>query len=171
MNVKDLVVMALFVAIGAVLHLIVPGFGSGMKPDFSLLMLFMGIIFFPHKKHVLLLGLATGVVSGLTTTFPMGFFPNVIDKFVTAFAFYGLLFLIKHRKSTIVYSLLALVGTLISGTVFLTSAVLLVGLPAPFLLLFLQIVIPAMLINSIVMALIYPAIYVIVKRTKIIKVA
>lgn len=171
MKVKDLVVMALFVGIGAVLHLIIPSLAFGMKPDFSLLMLFMGIIFFPHKKHILLLGLATGVISGLTTTFPMGFFPNVIDKLLTAFAFYGLLLLVKQKSSALIYSLFAGVGTLISGTIFLSAAFLLVGLPGPFLILFSMNVLPAILFNSIAMVLLYPAVAAIVKRTKIIKVA
>ncbi len=168
MKVKELVVMALLVGIGAILHLIIPSFALGMKPDFSLLMLFMGIVLFPNKKHVLLLGLATGLVSGMTTTFPMGFFPNVIDKLVTCFAFYGLLLAINKRHSLIANSLLTAVGTLISGTVFLGSAFLLVGLPGPFTVLFLTAVLPALLVNSIAMAIIYPIVTTIVKRTKII---
>ncbi|MFP3361766.1 tryptophan transporter, partial [Planococcus sp. SIMBA_143] len=66
------------------------GIFLGMKPDMMLTMMFLGIILFPAKKNVLLLGLLTGVISGLTTQFPGGFLPNLIDKPVTAFVFYGL---------------------------------------------------------------------------------
>ena len=41
-------------------------------------------------------------------------------------------------------------GTLISGITFLTSALILVGLPASFGLLFATVVIPAVVINTIV---------------------
>lgn len=170
MKTKNLVVMALFVSIGAVLHMIVPS--GGMKPDFSLIMLFLGIILFPDKKSVLLLGIATGIVSGLTSGFPGGgFFPNIVDKFITSFAFFGLYFLFMGRRSVFANTLLTAVGTLISGTVFLIAAHLIVGLPAPFVALFGTIVIPATVVNAIAMAIIYPVVTTIAKRTKIVEFA
>ena len=55
MNTKNLVLMALLVAVGAALYLIIPGYGEGMKPDFMLTMMFIGILLFPEKKSVFLL--------------------------------------------------------------------------------------------------------------------
>ena len=80
MNTKNLVLMALLVGVGAALYVITPGMVQGMKPDFMLTMMFIGILLFPTFKETFLLAIATGVLSGLFTTFPAGFIPNVIDK-------------------------------------------------------------------------------------------
>ena len=133
MKTKNLVALALLVGMGTVLHAVVPGFFLGMKPDMMLTMMFLGIILFPDKKSVLLLGLATGIISGLTTTFPGGLFPNIIDKFITSFVFFALfLAFSKYKKSIISVAVLTVIGTIISGTVFLGSALVIVGLPGPF---------------------------------------
>ena len=58
---------------GAVLHAVVPGFSLGMKPDMMLTMMFLGIILFPDTKSVLLLGLATGIISGINNFFSRRF--------------------------------------------------------------------------------------------------
>src|SRR5574342_710101 len=101
MNTKNLVALSLLVGMGAVLHAIVPGFFLGMKPDMMLTMMFLGIILFPDKKSVLLVGAVTGLISGLTTTFPGGMVPNIIDKPVTAFVFFGILLLMKRYQTSI----------------------------------------------------------------------
>ena len=84
MNTKNLVLMALLVSVGATLYVIIPGINGGMKPDFMLTMMFVGILLFPNVKNVFLLAVTTGVLSGLFSTFPGGFFPNIIDKFISA---------------------------------------------------------------------------------------
>lgn len=128
MKTKSLVSLALLVGIGTVLHTVIPGFVFGMKPDMMLTMMFIGIILFREKKYVLLLGVLTGIISGLTTSFPGGFFPNIIDKCITSFAFYGLLLasgkLAKKLPALIVFTA---VGTLISGIIFLGSAFFIAG--------------------------------------------
>lgn len=168
MNTKNLVALALLVGMGTVLHAVVPGFFLGMKPDMMLTMMFLGIVLFPDKKSVLLLGLATGIISGITTTFPGGLFPNIIDKFVTSFVFFALfLALNKYSKSIISVAVLTAVGTVISGIVFLGSAYLIVGLPGPFAALFATVVLPAAAVNTIVMIVLYPVAASILKRTKI----
>ena len=50
MNTKKLVIIALLVGMGTVLHAVVPGFVFGMKPDMMLTMMFLGIILFPDFK-------------------------------------------------------------------------------------------------------------------------
>ncbi|WP_026582384.1 tryptophan transporter [Bacillus sp. J33] len=168
MNTKNLVALSLLVGMGAVLHAVVPGFFLGMKPDMMLTMMFLGIILFPDKKSVLLLGLVTGLISGLTTTFPGGLIPNIIDKPVTAFAFFALfLALKKFRKSIVSAAVLTAAGTIISGIVFLTSAFLIAGLPGPFAALFAAVVLPAAAVNTVAMVILYPVAQSIANRTKL----
>nr|WP_295971174.1 tryptophan transporter [uncultured Bacillus sp.] len=169
MKTKKLVVLALLVGIGAVLHTVIPGLFLGMKPDMMLTMMFLGIILFPDKKSVLLLGLATGIISALTTTFPAGQLPNIIDKLVTSFLFFALLLVLKkYNHSIISIAVLTVIGTIISGTVFLGSALLIAELPGPFAALFASVVLPAAVVNTIVMIVLYPVAASILKRTKLV---
>ncbi|HZG74092.1 MAG TPA: tryptophan transporter, partial [Chondromyces sp.] len=119
-------------------------------------------------KNVLLVGIVTGMISGLTTTFPGGFLPNLIDKPVTAFVFY-LLFLAGSKFSKNIIGAIALtaIGTLVSGLVFLGSASVIAGLPGPFAALFATVVLPAAVVNSIMMLLIYPIVQSILRRSNI----
>ncbi|WP_374721648.1 tryptophan transporter [Peribacillus tepidiphilus] len=168
MNTKTLVSLSLLVGIGAALHTVVPGIFLGMKPDMMLTMMFLGIILFPEKKSVLLLGIVTGLISALTTTFPGGFVPNIIDKFVTAFLFFVLLtFIKKFHHSIVSVSALTAIGTIISGIVFLGSAYLIVGLPGPFLSLFAAVVLPAAAVNTIAMVVVYPIVNGIMKKSNV----
>ncbi|RFU64399.1 tryptophan transporter [Peribacillus saganii] len=168
MNTKILVSLSLLIGIGAALHMFVPGFFMGMKPDMMLIMTFLGIILFPEKKNVLLLGLASGIISALTTSFPGGFLPNIIDKFFTAFIFFFLLMAIKKfRHSIISVGALTAIGTIISGIIFLGSAFYLVGLPGPFVALFAAVVLPAAAFNTVAMIIIYPIAGGIVKKSNI----
>ena len=168
MNTKNLVALSLLVGMGAVLHAVVPPILFGMKPDMMLTMMFLGIMLFPEKKNVLLVSLVTGIISGLTTSFPGGLFPNIIDKPITAFIFFGLfLALKKFRNNLISVGVLTAVGTIVSGFVFLGSASFIVGLPGPFAALFAGVVLPATAVNTIAMIVLYPIAYVIVKRTKL----
>lgn len=168
MKTKELVIMALFVGIGAVLHLIVPGFGAGgIRPDFSLLMMFLGIILFPNIKNVLMIGVATGIISALTTTVPLGHIPNLIDKFITALVVYGIFLLIKKNRSIISNATIAGIGTLVSGTVFILSLAAFASLPGPMMAMFVAAVIPAAIINTVAMVVVYPIVSGIAKRSKI----
>ncbi|GIN93182.1 tryptophan transporter [Siminovitchia terrae] len=168
MNTRTLVILSLFVAIGAALHFIMPGIYMGMKPDTMLAMMFLGIALFPDKKNVLLLGLVTGLLAGLTSSFPGGLIPNLIDKPVTAFVFFGLYLLIAKNMSNLIgVSILTGIGTIVSGTVFLTSAYLIVGLPGPFAALFGSVVIPATIMNAVAMFVLFPIVKTILKRTNL----
>jgi len=167
MNTKNLVVLALLAGIGVVLHTVMPAFLT-IKPDMMLAMMFLGIILIPEIKSVMLLAIVTGVLSGITTSFPGGTIPNIIDKPVTALIFFGLfLALKKYRNSIISVGVLTAVGTLVSGAVFLGSAYFLVGLPGPFAALFAAGVLPAVALNTVVMVILYPVAQSIVKRTNL----
>lgn len=167
MNTKSLVLMSLLVGVGAALYLVIPGFGNGMKPDFMLTMMFIGILLFPKASHVFLLALTTGVLSGLFSTFPAGFIPNVIDKFITAFVFYAVVFVLKNYSSKLpVATVLAGAGTLLSGVIFLSVAIFVIGVEVPFLPLVLTVVLPAVVINAIALFVIFPIVTQLVKRSK-----
>ncbi|KUP07951.1 tryptophan transporter [Bacillus coahuilensis p1.1.43] len=169
MNTKTMVTLSLFVGIGAILHAVIPGIGDGMKPDMMLVMMFLGIITFPTIKNALTIGVVAGLISGITTTFPGGFFPNVIDKPLTALLFFGLLILAKRFIPVFPLSVgLTAIGTLISGTIFLTSALIIVGLPVPFTVLLIGVVLPAIVLNGIAMFILYPIVQTILKRTSLI---
>lgn len=166
MKTKNLVLMALLVAVGAALYLVIPGFNGGMKPDFMLTMMFIGIFLFPNSRDVFLLAVTTGILSGLFSTFPAGFVPNIIDKFVTAFIFFALIVVLKKVSQKVAVSaVLVGIGTFISGSVFLGSAILVVGADIPFTALLVSVVLPAIVINIVAFVIIYPIITGLVKRS------
>src|SRR5690606_19320330 len=122
LNIRVLVLLSLLIAIGTVLHVIMPGALFGMKPDLQLAMMFLGILLFPKFKYVLILAVSTGLLTALTTTMPGGQISNIVDKPITAFAFFGLLLLFSKVKDVILAPVLTAIGTVISGTVFLSVA-------------------------------------------------
>ena len=152
-NTKQLVTNALLLAVGFLLHYVTPTLGLPMQIDFSLITLVLIINLNRNSFSTCVAsGVATGIFSGLTTKFPFGFIPNILDKITTAIAVYLLLKLLD--KTTLHSKIKAIVvnavGTLLSGVVFLVSALLLTGLPAPFIVLFTTVVVPAIIINTVI---------------------
>lgn len=167
MNTKNLVLMALLVGVGAALYLVIPGYGGGMKPDFMLTMMFIGILLFPTFKETFLLAISTGVLSGLFSSFPGGFVPNVIDKAVTGFVFLAVVLALHQLAQKIVVStVLVALGTILSGSTFLLMAMLLTDVPIDFKVLFVTVVLPAVALNVIAFIIIYPIIKNLLKRSK-----
>ncbi|TFJ93529.1 tryptophan transporter [Lentibacillus salicampi] len=168
MNTRVLVFLSLLLGIGAVLHFIIPPFIYGMKPDMLLSMMFLGIMLFPKAKYVLLLSVGAGIISALTTQTPGGQIANVIDKPITGILFFGLLLLVKDRINVkINVPVLTAVGTMISGSIFLTVALYIVGLmDGAFPILFGTIVLPAAVLNTAFMMLVYPIVQNILKRAQ-----
>lgn len=168
MNTRVLIILSLLVGIGAVLHAVVPAILFGMKPDMLLTMMFLGIILFPKTKYVVLLAIVTGILSSLTTLVPGGQIANMIDKPITAALFFGLFLLIRNKvNGNISAPVLTAIGTIISGSVFIGSALYIVGLmDGAFTALFLAIVLPTAVVNTIVMVVIYPVVQRILKRTR-----
>ncbi|WEG12028.1 tryptophan transporter [Pullulanibacillus sp. KACC 23026] len=152
-----LVLMALFLGIGTVLYAIIPGFVMGMKPDMLLSAMFLSIFFLADRRTIIILGLVTGVLSGLFSTMPGGFLPNVIDKLITSLIIFGLFMAFKKViHSFLGAAILTVVGTIVSGTVFLSALGLIATLPKSFFALFTAVVLPAALINAVFMAIVYP---------------
>lgn len=175
MNIRETAQIALLLAVGYILHLVAPGYGAGMKPDVLLGMLFVIILIYRSFRVALTAGVVAGLITAFTTTFPGGQIPNILDKILTGIAVFLLVkvlaapleklmekasfevFGIKTSLGSFASSvLIGLIGTVFSGTVFLLSALAIVGLPAPFKILFATVVIPATVANAVVTAILYP---------------
>ena len=151
-NTKQLVTNSLLLAVGFLLHYVTPAIGLPMQIDFSLITLVLVITLNKTSFSTCLAsGLATGIFAGITSKFPLGFIPNIIDKLVTTICVYLLIKLLDKTTLSIKIKTIVVnaVCTLVSGIVFLSSALLLTGLPAPFFVLFTTIVIPATVVNTI----------------------
>ena len=150
---------AILLAIGAILHYIVPGIFAGMKPDFLLSMMFLAIFINFNGTNVAATSIACGLISALTTTFPGGQIPNIIDKCLTGVVVGVMIYGLSKISipQTVKMGIIGFIGTLVSGTAFLGSAYLLVGLPggASFGALFMGVVIPASIGNVIFTILLY----------------
>ena len=155
MKTNELVLAALLLALGLVLHTVTPPILAGVKPDFLLATMFIAILSQPKVQNTVLIGLVAGILAAMTTGFPGGQIPNIIDKFITAFFVLGLIHILKNKLSTFTLFIIGFIATLVSGTIFLTSALILVGLPAPLSALFIAVVLPAAVANSITSALFY----------------
>lgn len=168
MKTKDLVLLSLLVGIGAVLHTVIPPILFGMKPDMLLAMMFLGIILFPKPHHVLLLSVVTGFISALTTGAPGGQIANLIDKPITAFVFLGLFLFLKEKGNiNIIIPMLTAFGTIVSGSIFLTVTLFIVNLmEGGFITLFVGIVLPAAIVNTVVMTIVYPIAQGVLKRIR-----
>jgi len=133
MNMKKNIVTALLIAIGYILHQIVPGAVGSMKFDIMLSMIFVALFINQDFKNTMVTAILGGIITAMTTTFPGGQLPNIIDKIVTCIAVYGMLKATeKLPYSKIRIGVISFIGTVISGTVFLFSALVLAGLPVPF---------------------------------------
>jgi len=124
-----------------------------MKPDFSLIMLFIVIMVIPDKRVMVVAGLATAIITALTTSFPNGQIANIVDKIVTTAVVMGLSALLPRQVLVVG---VGAIGTLVSGLVFLGTAALLSGLPASFASLVAAVVLPAAGINTIALLVLYP---------------
>lgn len=152
MKTKKLVINALLLALGLVLHYITPPFGF-MQIDFSLVTMVLLVNLNKDKlSTAIIAGFATGIFDGLTSKFVGGLLPNIIDKLVTAMIVFVLIRLLSKTRlsSKLKTIVINAVGTMVSGTVFLVSALFLVGLPAPFGILFITVVLPSIVVNTIV---------------------
>lgn len=150
MNFKKNIFTALLLAVGFILHQITPGILGGMKFDFLLIFILISILLNNTFKNAVLTGMLGGLLSAMTTTFPGGQIPNIIDKMVTCIIMFLIIKLLsKFKLNIFIVALIGALGTFISGTTFLLSALVITGLPVPFWGLFIAIVIPTTIINGI----------------------
>ena len=156
MKTRKMIINAILLAIGALLHQITPALGLPIQPDFALTMLFIVLMINDDYKTAFIAGIIIGIFTAMTTKFPGGQVPNMIDKIVTANVVFVILKVLKGKfKNNITMAIVLPIGTLISGLVFLESAALIVGLPGAFTSLFMAAVVPAMILNLIVGLIVY----------------
>lgn len=157
---RDLVLSAVLLGIGFVLHSVTPPLFFGIKPDFLLACMFIAIIINPNIKNTIVTGFVAGIIAALTTGFPGGQLPSVIDKLLSAVFVFMMIqifaSLLKSGKTKNMFVCsISFIGTIVSGAVFLGSALLMFGLPAPFSVLFVSIILPTSVANTFVSILIY----------------
>ncbi len=166
MNVKRMILNSILIAIGALLHQITPALGLPMQPDFAIAMLFIIILINKDYKTTLIASIIMGVITAMTTKFPGGQLPNIIDKLITAHVIYFMYKAMGNKISDNIKILLALsFGTIVSGLSFLISASIIVGLPGNFITLVTLVVLPATLMNILLGTVLYKSIRVALKTT------
>lgn len=124
-NTKVLVTSAVLIALGSIIDIFVPS--MGIKPDFMSATLFIAILLNPTVRHTFTCSFVTGVLAALTTHFPGGEFPSVLDKVVCGFTFMLMLQMLKSRVDSLkIYHIgvLAIINTIISGFVFVYSCLM-----------------------------------------------
>ncbi len=160
MKLRGMILTSLLIAIGLVLHYIVPPIAGGMKPDFLLAMLFVALYIDNSPKNTFVAGLLAGIFAALTSTFPGGQIANIVDKFLTAFAVMAMIKAFARFNSNLTVLITSFVGTIFSGVVFLQTALFVVGsLPVAFPVLFATVVIPTALINIVATFVCYKVVF------------
>lgn len=155
MNTKRMVTNAILIAIGAILHEITPG--VAMQPDLSLAMLFIIMVYNREYKTSLICGIAIGIFAAATSKTPNSQIPNIVDKIITCNIMYFVLLPLRNRINRMVQMVFALsLGTLISGTIFLTVLMMFNGFPMKtFNTLFITVVLPTTALNIILGSILY----------------
>ena len=166
MNVKRMILNSILIAIGALLHQITPALGLPMQPDFAIAMLFIIILINKDYKTTLIASIIMGVITAMTTKFPGGQLPNIIDKLITSHVIYFMYKAMGNKINDNIKILSALsFGTIVSGLSFLISASIIVGLPGNFITLVTLVVLPATLMNILLGTVLYRSIRVALKAT------
>lgn len=171
MKTRELVLAGILLALGLTLHTVTPSLFGSVKPDFLLATLFIAILYQPKLSNTLVIGIVAGIMAALTTGFPGGQIPSILDKIVTAL--FVLIYIkgMKFSLNVIKIALLGFLGTLLSGFVFLGSASILVGLPVSFSSLFILIVLPTALVNTGLTVILYQTAQIIMKNDRLKKVS
>ncbi len=165
MKTRELVLAGILLALGLTLHTVTPALMGAVKPDFLLATMFIAILFQPKLSNTIVIGIVAGMMAALTTGFPGGQLPSVLDKLISALFVLMLIQLMQNKMSLIKVSVLGFLGTLVSGFIFLASAYLIVGLPAPFSSLFMIVVLPTALVNTALTSLLYQTSKIVMKSS------
>ena len=165
MQLRENIFTTLLLAIGLIIHHITPGILGGMKFDFLLIFMTVAIILNPKFKNTLLTGMLAGILSAMTTSFPGGQIPNLIDKMLASITIFLLIHLFMRLKDNkIIIALIGALATFVSGTVFLASASIIVGLPLPMMAMMTSIVIPTAAVNTVGTVFIYNTVKIALRR-------
>lgn len=145
---KNLVLSALLLTIGLVLHTLVPGIFGLMKPDFLVAFFFMALFLLDSLQEAITVSVACAILASMTTSMPGGEVANIVDKLVCG----PIVFILGQRvkqMSPLLQSLtLGTLGTLLSGSIFLITLSFLGLLPMDFIQMILVIVVPTAIANT-----------------------
>ena len=167
MKTKKMIINAILIAIGVILHVITPTIGLPAQPDFALAMLFVIMLLNKDYKTTLFSGIIIGLFTALTTKTVGGQLPNIIDKLITCNVMYLLLLPLRDKVNKNVQAfLLLLFGTTLSGLTFLTSLAVIIGIKGSIMAPIVAIVIPTAIINVIIGLLIFKVVERAIKQTK-----
>ena len=129
---------------------------------------FIIILINSDYKTTLISSIIIGIITALTTKFPGGQLPNIIDKLIAGHVVYFIFSTKGSRVSDKIKSLIGLsLGTIVSGLSFLGSASILVGLPGSFITLVTVIILPTVLMNIVLGSVLYKAIRIALKASGI----
>jgi len=104
----------------------------------------------------------------LTTGMPGGQIPNFIEKFITAFIVLFIVYALGKLHNQIKLGIISLVGTAISGTVFLSLAAAFGAFKmAAFVPTFIAVVVPAAVLNFVVSYILYNVVLAAKKSTNV----
>lgn len=146
MNTKKLTITAILIAIGFILHSIVPPIGI-IEMDFSLI--FMVIAIFVNKDSLLssvLVGVVTGLLTFISSKSTIAI-ANIPDKVITALFIYLIFKFVKDKKlnKLLMFTIFTL-ATLASGIIFCLVGNIFTDIPM--LLMLFTGVLPATVING-----------------------
>lgn len=157
MDIKKITLSGVLFAVGLILHQLTPPIFT-VTPDVQLAVLFIVIMINNSFKGAIASGIVSGIITALTTKFPAGQIPNFVEKILTAIIIYFIIvILLKFFNKAITMAITGLIGTAISGFIFLTTAFYIVGLP-PGLTIgigFVTVALPAAIINLFLTPILY----------------
>ena len=154
-NVKKLTISGILLSVGFILHQLAPAGIGAVTFDYMTAILFIIIVINKVFQTSLVAGFADGFIAALTTKFPGCLIPYLIEKVTVAVFVYFLMRVIDTLPQDIKMGIIGLLGTIVSGSVFLGSAAIIAGLPGTFSALFIGVVLPTAVSNIFVCALLY----------------
>jgi hypothetical protein len=163
-DVKKLTVSGILLSVGFILHQIAPAGLGAVTFDYMTAILFIIIAINKDFKTSLVAGIAAGIIAALTTKFPGGQLPNIIDKTITSMVVFLLMSLGNNLPQGIKMGIIGFLGTIVSGSIFLGSASVFAGLPDAFSVLFFSVVLPTAISNIFVCAFLYKLITTSIKK-------
>lgn len=167
MNTKKMIINAILISIGVILHVAAPTIGLPAQPDFAVAMLFIIMLLNKDYKTTLISGIIIGIFTAMTTKTPGGQLPNMIDKLITCNIMYLVLLPLREKVNKNIQAIvLLLLGTMISGLTFLISLATIYGIEGSIIAPIVAIVIPTALINLVVGIIIFKVVERAIKQTK-----
>lgn len=149
MAIRDITLSAALLAFGFVINAVSPPIFFGLKPDFMLIILFIIILGMRNFRLTIGVSLTAGFIMAFTTSFPGGQIPNIIDKMVVGIITYLCVPLLKGGK-LYTQAIYAVLGSFISGFIFLVTAGLFYKIPGGLENLVVTAILPLAIVNGLV---------------------